>query len=292
MIEPDRHLHAPTADGELPEPAEPDACHPMFRDAPSSVAFKKLRKRLLREVREAISDFAMATPAAKWLVCLSGGKDSHTLLALLADLKWRGLLAAELVVCNLDQGQPGFPKDVLPAYLASTGLPFRIETQDTYSVVKAKIPEGQTTCPLCSRLRRGHLYRVAREEGCTAIALGHHMDDLLETFFLNLFHGGRLATMSPKLKNDAGDLLVLRPLVYAFEKDIARFAEAMRFPIIPCTLCGSQENLQRLAIRRMLAEWEQKAPGRKQVMARALGHTIRTNAIYIIQSREVGYYGR
>jgi tRNA 2-thiocytidine biosynthesis protein TtcA len=272
MTAPDPHT-AETPDSDLDRHDEA-ACHPMFRQAPSSVAFKKLRKRLLREMREAIGDFSMLPDGqpAKWLVCLSGGKDSHTLLALLADLKWRGLLSAELVACNLDQGQPGFPKDILPAYLAATGIPFRIETQDTYSVVKAKIPEGQTTCPLCSRLRRGHLYRIAREEGCTAIVLGHHMDDLLETFFLNLFHGGRLATMSPKLKNDAGDLLVLRPLVYAFEKDIVHFATAMQFPIIPCNLCGAQENLQRLAVRRMLAEWEQQAPGRKHSMARALAH--------------------
>lgn len=256
----------------MTDPADGGLCHPMFRNAPDSVGFKKLRKRLLREMREAINDFAMADAGGRWLVCLSGGKDSHTLLALLADLKWRGLLAPELMVCNLDQGQPGFPKDVLPAYLAQTGLPFRIETQDTYSIVRAKIAPGETTCPLCSRLRRGHLYRVAREEGCSAIVLGHHMDDLLETFFLNLFHGGRLATMAPKLRNDAGDLLVLRPLVFAFEKDITRFAELMRFPIIPCTLCGAQENLQRIAVRRMLAQWDQETPGRKQVMARALAH--------------------
>jgi tRNA 2-thiocytidine biosynthesis protein TtcA len=249
-----------------------DTCHPMFRNAPSSVAFKKLRKRLLRQVREALSDFAMLEGGGKWLVCLSGGKDSHGLLALLADLKWRGLLPVDLVTCNLDQGQPGFPKEVLPAYLAQTGLPYRIETEDTYSVVQEKLAPGATTCSLCSRLRRGHLYRVAREEGCSALVLGHHMDDLLETFFLNLFHGGRIATMSPKLKNDEGDLLVLRPLVYTYEKDLERFAELMQFPIIPCNLCGSQQNLQRVAVRQMLEGWEQETPGRKSVMARALAH--------------------
>lgn len=245
-------------------------CHPMFRAAPDSVAFKKLRKRLLRQVREALQDFSMIEEGGKWLVCLSGGKDSHALLALLADLKWRGLLPVELIACNLDQGQPGFPTHIMPDYLRSTGIPFRIETRDTYSVVREKLNIGDTTCSLCSRLRRGHLYRVAREEGCTAIVLGHHMDDLLETFFLNLFHGGRLATMSPKLVNDEGDLQVLRPLSYALEKDIERFAKAMNFPIIPCNLCGSQENLQRIEVRRMLEGWEAQAPGRKNVIARAL----------------------
>ena len=249
-----------------------DDCHPMFRAAPSSTQFRKLRKRLLRRMREAMSDFSMISPGDKWLVCLSGGKDSHALLALLADLKWRGLLPVELLVCNLDQGQPGFPKHILPDYLDGAKLPYRIETEDTYSVVQDKLASGATSCSLCSRLRRGHLYRVAREEGCNAVILGHHMDDMLETFFLNLFHGGRLAAMSPKLLNDRGDLLVMRPLSYALEKDIARFAELMGFPIIPCNLCGSQQNLQRVMVRRMLEEWEKKTPGRKNVMARALSH--------------------
>ena len=245
-------------------------CHPLFRNAPSSVAFKKLRKRLLRQMREALSDFSMVSENAKWLVCLSGGKDSYALLALLADLKWRGLLPIELLACNLDQGQPGFPKHILPDFLEQTGIPYRIETKDTYSIVKEKIPEGGTTCSLCSRLRRGHLYRIAREEGCTHIVLGHHMDDLLETFFLNLFHGGQLSTMSPKLRNDEGDLIVLRPLAYAYEKDLERFAQALEFPIIPCNLCGSQENLQRVVVRQMLETWEHHTPGRKSVMAKAL----------------------
>ena len=245
-------------------------CHPIFRNAPSSVAFKKLRKRLLRRMRDALGDFSMVQPGDKWLICLSGGKDSYALLALLADLKWRGLLPVKLMACNLDQGQPGFPKHILPDFLEQTSIPYRIETRDTYSIVKDKIPEGGTTCSLCSRLRRGHLYRVAREENCTHIVLGHHMDDLLETFFLNLFHGGRLATMSPKLKNDEGDLILLRPLCYALEKDIERFANALQFPIIPCNLCGSQENLQRVIVRQMLEGWERETPGRKSVMAKAL----------------------
>ena len=245
-------------------------CHPMFRDAPSSVAFKKLRKRLLRQVREALGDFSMVEHGAKWLICLSGGKDSYGLLALLADLKWRGLLPVELVACNLDQGQPGFPKHILPDFLEKTGISYRIETRDTYSIVKEKIPEGGTTCSLCSRLRRGHLYRIAREEGCSHIVLGHHMDDLLETFFLNLFHGGQLSTMSPKLKNDDGDLVVLRPLAYTLEKDLEKFSKALNFPIIPCNLCGSQENLQRVVVRQMLEDWEQQHAGRKSVMAKAL----------------------
>ncbi len=247
-------------------------CHPMFRGAPSSVTFKKLRKRLLRQMREALGDFSMIEPGSKWLVCLSGGKDSYGLLALLADLKWRGLLPVELIACNLDQGQPGFPTDILPSFLDKTGIPYRIERKDTYTIVKEKIPVGGTTCSLCSRLRRGHLYRIAREEKCTHIVLGHHMDDLLETFFLNLFHGGQLSTMSPKLKNDVGDLIVLRPLAYTYEKDLERFAQALEFPIIPCNLCGSQENLQRVVVRKMLESWERQTPGRKSVMAKALSN--------------------
>ena len=246
--------------------------HPMFRTAPPGVEFNKLRKRLLRETRRAIEDFAMAQPGARWLVALSGGKDSYGLLALLLDLKWRSLLPVELVACNLDQGQPNFPKHVLPQFLASLGVPHRIEYQDTYSIVTDKIPENRTYCSLCSRLRRGHLYRVAREEGCSALVLGHHREDILETFFLNLFHGGRLAAMPPKLVNDHGDLLVLRPLAYCAEADLARFADAMAFPIIPCDLCGSQEGLQRNAMKTMLEDIEKKMPGRKDTMIRALSN--------------------
>ena len=177
-------------------------CHPLFRDVSSSVEFNKLRKRLLRLARQAMDDFSMVKPGERWLVALSGGKDSYGLLALLLDLKWRGLLPVELVACNLDQGQPNFPKHILPDYLTANGIAHRIEYQDTYSIVTDKLPQGATYISLCSRLRRGHLYRVAREEGCSALVLGHHREDILETFFMNLFHGGRLAAMPPKLLND------------------------------------------------------------------------------------------
>lgn len=252
--------------------AEEGVCHPMFRSAPSSVEFNKLRKRLLRDTRQALEDFSMVRPGERWLVALSGGKDSYGLLALLLDLKWRGLLPVELVACNLDQGQPNFPKHILPDYLRANGVPHRIEYQDTYSVVTDKIPENRTYCSLCSRLRRGHLYRVAREEGCSALVLGHHREDILETFFLNLFHGGRLAAMPPKLMNDEGDMTVLRPLAYCAEADLARFAEAMAFPIIPCDLCGSQDGLQRNAMKAMLLDIERRMPGRKDTMIRALAN--------------------
>nr|WP_049792656.1 tRNA 2-thiocytidine(32) synthetase TtcA [Polymorphum gilvum] len=250
----------------------------MFRSAPSSVEFKKLRKRLLRQARQAIEDYAMLPARAdgyppKWLVCLSGGKDSYTLLAVLMDLKWRGLLPVDLIACNLDQAQPGFPADVLPAFFEKNAIKHVIVREDTYSIVTDKIPAHKTYCSLCSRLRRGILYRIAREQGCEAIVLGHHREDILETFFMNLFHGGRLASMPPKLLNDDGDLFVLRPLSYCSENDIARFARAMAFPIIPCNLCGSQDGLQREEIKRMLQAWEQQAPGRLGVMARALAHT-------------------
>ena len=247
-----------------------DGCHPLFRDAPSTVEFNKLRKRLLRHMRQALDDFSMVKPGQKWLVALSGGKDSYGLLALLLDLKWRGLLPVDILACNLDQGQPGFPKNVLPDFLKHYEIPYRIEYQDTYSIVTEKLDNTQTYCSLCSRLRRGNLYRIAREEGCSALVLGHHRDDVLETFFMNLFHGGRLAAMPGKLVNDEGDMLVLRPLVYAAEEDLAKFAEAMRFPIIPCNLCGSQDGLQRNAMKKMLNDIEAKMPGRKDTMIRAL----------------------
>ncbi len=252
---------------------ETDAEVPAFlKAAPSSVEFNKLRKRLLRNVRQALEDFAMVTPGERWLVALSGGKDSYGLLAVLMDLQWRGLLPVELVACNLDQGQPNFPKHILPDYLKGIGVAHRIEYQDTYSVVTEKLPETATYCSLCSRLRRGHLYRVAREEGCSALVLGHHREDILETFFMNLFHGGRLAAMPPKLLNDEGDMMVLRPLSYCAEGDLARFADQMRFPIIPCDLCGSQDGLQRNAMKAMLADIETRMPGRKDTMIRALTH--------------------
>lgn len=256
--------------------AEPEEAgtpaHPLFRDVPSSVEFNKLRKRLLRNVRQALEDFAMVKPRERWLVALSGGKDSYGLLALLLDLKWRGLLPVDLLACNLDQGQPNFPKNILPDYLNANGIPHRIEYQDTYSVVTDKIPEGNTYCSLCSRLRRGHLYRIAREEGCSALVLGHHREDILETFYMNLFHGGRLAAMPPKLLNDEGDVMVLRPLAYCAEADLAKFAQGMAFPIIPCDLCGSQDGLQRNAMKAMLEDIEKRLPGRKDTMIRALGN--------------------
>ncbi|AYG66414.1 MULTISPECIES: tRNA 2-thiocytidine(32) synthetase TtcA [unclassified Rhizobium] len=248
------------------------AVHPMFLDAPRSVSFNKLRKRLLRQVRQALEDFQMLKGQKRWLIGLSGGKDSYGLLSLLLDLKWRGLLPVELIACNLDQGQPNFPKHILPEYLTKIGVPHRIEYRDTYSIVKEKVPEGATYCSLCSRLRRGNLYRIAREEGCDALVLGHHREDILETFFMNFFHGGRLASMPAKLLNDEGDLILLRPLAYAAEDDLAKFAAAMQFPIIPCDLCGSQDGLQRNAMKDMLADIERRMPGRKDTMLRALAH--------------------
>ena len=212
----------------------------------------------------------MITPGAKWLVCLSGGKDSYTLLAALTELQWRGLLPIEILACNLDQGQPNFPSTILPKFLEEMGIPNRVEYQDTYSIVTDKIPQGKTYCSLCSRLRRGILYRVAREEGCSAIVLGHHREDILETFLLNLFHGARLAAMPPKLLNDAGDLFVYRPLSYVAEADCDKFSANMNYPIIPCDLCGSQDGLQRLNIKELLNSWESKNPGRKQKIFRAL----------------------
>jgi len=249
---------------------ETDEIHPLFAGAPASTEFRKLRKRILRETRDAIETYAMVEPGTRWLVCLSGGKDSYTLLAALTELQWRGLLPVELLACNLDQGQPGFPATVLPEFLSRMGVPHRIEYRDTYSIVTEKTPEGRTYCALCSRLRRGHLYRIAREEGCAAVVLGHHRDDILETFFMNLFHGGRLATMPPKLLNEEGNLHVLRPLAFVAEADCARFARAMGYPVIPCDLCGSQDGLQRMQVKRLLDEWEARSPGRRQVMFRAL----------------------
>ncbi|MEM9430262.1 MAG: tRNA 2-thiocytidine(32) synthetase TtcA [Pseudomonadota bacterium] len=249
-----------------------DEIHPLFRGAPQTVEYNKLRKRLVRETRAAIDAYGMVTPGARWLVCLSGGKDSYTLLAVLYELKWRGLLPVDLLACNLDQGQPGFPAGVLPDFLAERGVPHRIEYRDTYSIVTDKVPAGRTYCALCSRLRRGHLYRVAREEGCEAVVLGHHRDDILETFLMNLFHGSKLAAMPPKLRNDEGDLLVLRPLAYVAEEDCERFARAMAYPIIPCDLCGSQDGLQRQQIKALLDGWERAHPGRRQKMFRALSN--------------------
>ncbi|QDL90572.1 tRNA 2-thiocytidine(32) synthetase TtcA [Paroceanicella profunda] len=244
--------------------------HPLFHGAPDSTEFRKLRKRIVRQTREALDTFHMVERGARWLVCLSGGKDSYTLLAALTELQWRGLLPVEILACNLDQGQPNFPATVLPEFLERMGVKHRIEYQDTYSIVTDKIPSTKTFCALCSRLRRGHLYRIAREEGCSAVVLGHHRDDILETFFMNLFHGGRLATMPPKLLNEEKDLFLYRPLAFVPEADCEKFARAMNYPIIPCDLCGSQEGLQRAQVKQMLDGWERNSPGRRQVMFRAL----------------------
>ncbi|MCI2394408.1 tRNA 2-thiocytidine(32) synthetase TtcA [Aliiroseovarius sediminis] len=250
-----------------------DDIHPLFHGAPSTTEFKKLRKRIMRNVREALDQYGMVERGAKWLVCLSGGKDSYTMLAALYELKWRGLLPVELLACNLDQGQPGFPATVLPEFLERMQVPNRIEYEDTYSIVMDKIPQGRTFCSLCSRLRRGNLYRIAREEGCSAVVLGHHRDDILETFFMNLFHGGRLATMPPKLVNEEGDLFVYRPLAHVAEADCERFATQMNYPIIPCDLCGSQDGLQRQQVKKILDGWEANFPGRRQIMFKALMNT-------------------
>ena len=244
--------------------------HPLLSGAPSTTEFRKLRKRIIRQTREAIETYHMVEENARWLVCLSGGKDSYTLLAALFELKWRGLLPVDILACNLDQGQPGFPATVLPDFLTAMGVKHRIEYRDTYSVVIDKIPEGRTYCALCSRLRRGNLYRIAREEGCSAVVLGHHRDDILETFLLNLFHGGRLATMPPKLVNEEGDIILCRPLALVAESDCARFTRAMGYPVVPCDLCGSQDGLQRQQIKAMLDQWENNHPGRRQKMFKAL----------------------
>ncbi len=230
----------------------------------------KLAKRLRRQVGEAIADFDMIGAGDKVMVCLSGGKDSYALLDVLLSLKEHAPVEFDLVAVNLDQKHPGFPADVLPAYLERRGVPFRIVEQDTYSVVRRVIPQGKTQCGLCSRLRRGVLYRVATELGATRIALGHHRDDILETFFLNLFHGGRIKAMPPKLVSDDGRHIVIRPLAYCRERDLEAYAKLREFPIIPCNLCGSQDNLQRQAVKDMLREWEKRFPGRLETMFSAL----------------------
>ena len=244
---------------------------PTARQAQKS-AFEanKLAKRLRREVGQAIADFNMIEGGDKVMVCLSGGKDSFALLDILLFLREHAPIGFDIVAVNLDQKQPGFPADVLPDYLRSIDVPFHIENEDTYSIVKRVIPEGKTTCSLCSRLRRGVLYRVAGELGATKIALGHHRDDILQTLFLNLFFGGKLQAMAPKLRSEDGQHVVIRPLAYVPERDIARYAAAREFPIIPCNLCGSQENLQRAAVKKMLADWERDFPGRTESLMTAL----------------------
>jgi tRNA 2-thiocytidine biosynthesis protein TtcA len=239
----------------------------------------KLRKRLRRQVGKAIADFAMIEDGDRVMVCLSGGKDSYGLLDILLSLKDRAPLFFEVIAVNLDQKQPGFPADVLPRYLAGRNVPFRIAEQDTYSVVKRVIPEGGTMCSLCSRLRRGVLYRVASEIGATKIALGHHRDDILATFFLNLFFGAKLRAMPPKLVSDDGRHVVIRPLAYVRERDLARYAEAMAFPIIPCNLCGSQRNLQRRQVAELLREWDRRYPGRTETIFRALANVVPTHLL-------------
>lgn len=237
-----------------------------------SLETNKLSKRLHRLTGQAIIDFNMIEAGDRVMVCMSGGKDSYALLDLLLSLRARAPIDFELIAVNLDQGHPGFPKDTLPDYLRARQVAFHIEDQDTYSIVKRVIPEGKTMCSLCSRLRRGVLYRVAGELGATKIALGHHRDDILQTLFLNLFFGGKLKAMPPKLVSDDGRHVVIRPLAYCEEKDLARWAAHREFPIIPCDLCGSQENLQRQQIKNMLTEWEKKFPGRIESMFQALSN--------------------
>ena len=234
----------------------------------------KLEKRLCRQVGQAIVDFNMIEAGDRVMVCLSGGKDSYGLLDILLKLQARAPIRFELVAVNLDQKQPGFPAEVLPNYLQTLGIEHHIETQDTYSIVKAKIPEGKTTCSLCSRLRRGILYRVARELRCNKIALGHHRDDMLQTFFLNMFFGGKLKGMPPKLASDNGEFIVIRPLAYVDERDLVAWAEHRRFPIIPCNLCGSQDNLQRQQVGEMLRQWQRQHPGRIESMFTALQNVV------------------
>jgi tRNA 2-thiocytidine biosynthesis protein TtcA len=226
----------------------------------------KLEKRLCRQVGQAIVDFNMIEEGDRVMVCVSGGKDSYGMLDILLKLQARAPVSFELIAVNLDQKQPGFPEHILPAYLKKLGVPFHIENQDTYSIVKRVMPEGKTMCSLCSRLRRGILYRVADELGATKIALGHHRDDMLQTFFLNMFFGGKLKGMPPKLVSDDGKHIVIRPLANVAEKDLTRWASTAQFPIIPCNLCGSQENLQRKQVGQMLREWEKKYPGRIESM--------------------------
>lgn len=232
--------------------------------------FNKLRKRLRRNVGNAIADYNMIEAGDRVMVCLSGGKDSYALLDILLNLQKSAPVAFDLVAVNMDQKQPGFPEHVLPEYLDSLGIEYYVVEQDTYSVVKAKIPEGKTTCGLCSRLRRGTLYAFAEKIGATKIALGHHRDDIVETLFLNMFHGSKLAAMPPKLRADDGRNIVIRPLAYCQESDLAEYADIRAFPIIPCNLCGSQENLQRQQVKQMLRDWERESPGRVAGIFRSL----------------------
>ena len=250
-------------------PAAPRPEEPLTKP---SRTLTRLTAQLRGAVGRCIADYRMIGAGDKVMVCLSGGKDSYTLLDLLLSLRRSAPVDFELLAVSLDQKQPGFPGHVLPEYLRGLGVPFRIIEQDTYSVVKRVIPAGSTLCGLCSRLRRGALYRFASENGITKIALGHHRDDIVETLFLNLFFGGRLKAMAPKLLSDDGRHIVIRPLAYVAERDIARYARGRAFPLIPCRLCGSQENMQRVAVKKMLAEWEREFPGRTESIASALRH--------------------
>ncbi|NYT59879.1 tRNA 2-thiocytidine(32) synthetase TtcA [Alcaligenaceae bacterium] len=259
------------------ETPEQDAADTSRRAHKQRVNDNKLAKRLIRETGRAITDFNMIEDGDKVMVCLSGGKDSYTMLDILLTLKARAPINFDIIAVNLDQKQPGFPEHVLPDYLRSIDVPFHIENQDTYSIVTRVIPEGKTTCSLCSRLRRGILYRVASELGATKIALGHHRDDILGTFFLNLFYGGRMKAMPPKLMSDDGEHIVIRPLAYIPEKDIIAYAQMKQFPIIPCNLCGSQENLKRKEVTRMIAEWDRHFPGRSWNVFGALSRVVPTH---------------
>ncbi|MFY7866402.1 tRNA 2-thiocytidine(32) synthetase TtcA [Roseateles sp.] len=242
--------------------------------AKASLAINKLSKRLHRQVGQAIVDYNMIEEGDKVMVCLSGGKDSYSLLDILLNMQQRAPINFEIVAVNLDQKQPGFPEHVLPEYLKSRGVPFHIEEADTYSIVKRLVPEGKTTCSLCSRLRRGNLYRVAEELGATKIALGHHRDDIIVTLLLNMFFGARMKGMPPKLVSDTGKHVVIRPLAYVAEPDLVRWAAHREFPIIPCNLCGSQENLQRVQVKAMINDWEKKFPGRIENMFTAMGNIV------------------
>lgn len=237
-------------------------------------SFNKLEKRIRRAAGKAIDDFAMIANGDRVMVCLSGGKDSYTLLTTLRYLQKVAPIRFEIIAVNLDQKQPGFPEDILPTYLQAEGVDYRIIEEDTYAIVKDKIPQGKTTCSLCSRLRRGILYRTARELGATKIALGHHRDDIIETLMLNMFYGGSLKSMPPKLVSDNGEHVVIRPLAYVREKDIAKYAAAMDYPIIPCNLCGSQENLQRKVIKELLKTWDRQYPGRIESMFKAITNVV------------------
>lgn len=264
-----------------------------LEDKKTKTRLNKLQKRLRREVGQAIEAFNMIEDGDKVMVCLSGGKDSYAMLDILMNLQKSAPIHFELVAVNLDQKQPGFPEHVLPEYLSGLGIPFHIVERDTYSVVKSVVPEGKTTCALCSRLRRGTLYGFAEEIGANKIALGHHRDDILETFFLNMFYGGKLKSMPPKLVSDDGKNMVIRPLAYAREKDIEVYAELKGFPIIPCNLCGSQENLQRQVIKEMLQSWDKLYPGRIETMFRSLCNVVPSHladtALFDFKNLQRGY---